>query len=163
MSHYFSAIVTYFFWPPTSAASSFDKSTTSDWTISRLSRELGGEWTKRALNDQNRNRNSILRTGEGNIILYVFIFVQTCPGFGQVLSILKKSIAWSRAWFRFPKHFCFRAQTVWQPHARQGIHPCMRRHLFGTKLNYTIYYLGALSRLDYLSRKSCHSISFRLL
>ena len=41
-----------------------------------------------------------------------------------------------------------------------------RRHLFATKLNYTdttYYNVGALSRLDYFSRKSCHSISFRLL
>ena len=38
----------------------------------------------------------------------------------------------------------------------------VRRHSFGAKLKYIIYYVGALSRLDYLSRRSRHSISFRL-
>ena len=40
----------------------------------------------------------------------------------------------------------------------------VRWHLFGTDsntLSISIYYVGALSRLDYLSRRSCHSISFR--
>ena len=32
----------------------------------------------------------------------------------------------------------------------------MRRHLFGTELKRAIYYVEALSRFDYLSRRSCN-------
>ena len=48
---------------------------------------------------------------------------------------------------------------------RAGFLLYVRWHLFGTKLKYTTttYYVGTLSRLDYLSSRSCHSISFRLL
>ena len=38
------------------------------------------------------------------------------------------------------------------------VYLCERRHLFITKLKF--HYVGALSRLDYLSRRSCHSSNY---
>ena len=61
------------------------------------------------------------------------------------------------------------AMLISEPHPRfrnyvlETMWLYVRRHLFGTKLNYTRQYVGALSCLDDLRRRSCHSISFRLL